>query len=278
MAQTLVTPDMLDPTARVIYRTKFITSGTTYTTPSDVSALYVFVTGATGGRTGAVANGGIGGAGYSETYYPTPAASYSYSIGAGGANTGGGGGTTTFGSMSVSGGSGVTSGTGSAGGVGSGGTYNATGGTGGSGATGQPGGCGGYASRAGNGGNGGNAIASTQGGAGGGTGGNNATTTTPGVGATAKNASAITLPFGQTIEHFGNGGGSYSGGGGNGAFAGCWMDSCVPGVPDGAYFGSSSAYTYAVSGTVHAGPVQTQPQSAAITGTPGYITIIEVLK
>jgi hypothetical protein len=86
------------------------------------------------------------------------------------------------------------------------------------------------------------------------------------------------LPFNNTVEHFGNGGNGYAGGGGNGAYAACWMDIAVPGVPSGAYFGSSATYTYTVSGLFHAGPVQTQPQAAAITGTPGYITIIEVLK
>ena len=277
MALTQVTADMLDPSARVIYRTKFITSGTTYTTPSDVSALYVFVTGSTGGRTGVVTNGGMGGAGYSETYYPSPAASYTYSIGAGGANTGGAGGTTTFDVMSVSGGSGVTSGTGSAGGVGSGGTYNAIGGTGGNGATAQPGGCGGFASRAGNGGNGGNAVASTTGGGGGGTGGNGSGAT-GGAAATAKNASAIVLPFGQTVENFGSGGNGYAGGGGNGAYAACWMNVTLPGIPTGTHFSSNPLFAYTVSGMFHAGPVQTQPQSAALTGSAGYITIIEVLK
>jgi hypothetical protein len=188
------------------YRVKCIFTGTTYTKPSDVKSLYAFVYGSTGGVS-AASRGSVGGIGYSETYYASPSASYSYTIGAGGANTGTAGGTTTFGAMSVTGSAGVTTTTGGLGGVGSGGTFNATGGTGGNFST-NWGGSGGAASRAGNGGNGGNGGATIGGG--GGTGGNAGSTapaaTAQGAAATVKAAGALSLPwFASATEIFDGG-------------------------------------------------------------------------
>lgn len=184
-----------DVTAKRLTKARMILlpAGTTYTTPADVVELYAFVYGSVGSLTNGT-DGGAGGAGYSEIYYPSPAASYTYAIGAGGAaGAGAAGGTTSFGAATVTGSAGVSTTTGGAGGVGSGGDYNATGGAGGNG-NGEPGGGGGAASRAGDGGIGGNADA-TDGGAGGGTGGNNATGTgTAGAAATANDAGVITLP------------------------------------------------------------------------------------
>lgn len=184
-----------DVTAKRLTKARMILlpAGTTYTTPADVVELYAFVYGSVGSLTNAT-DGGAGGPGYSEIYYPSPAASYTYAIGAGGAvGAGAAGGTTSFGAATVTGSAGVSTTTGGPGGVGSGGEYNATGGAGGNG-NGEPGGGGGAGSRAGNGGTGGNAN-TTDGGAGGGTGGNNATgVTTAGIAATTENGGAITLP------------------------------------------------------------------------------------
>ena len=188
-------------------RVRSLTSGTVYTTPSDVKRLYVFVSGATGSAsrtTPSYSVGGAGGPGYSEKYYATPAASYTYSIGAGGTmsgNTNTSGGTTTFDVMTVTGSSGGTvNGAGGAGGVGSGGTFSATGGSGGAsgGAGGGGGGGGGAGSRAGNGyaGGAGAPSAGSNGAGGGGTGGSGASGLSGGVGglaATSQNVSAIAL-------------------------------------------------------------------------------------
>lgn len=174
------------------YVTRRLTSGTTYTTPSGVVALYVFVSGAIGGQSSRNNPGGRGGPGYSELYISSPAASYTYAIGAGGSSSGTAGGTTTWGGViSVTGSSGVTGSAGSAGGAGSGGNYNSTGGSGGASASSNSGGGGGGAgSRAGNGGNG---AGTTSTPAGGGSGGNNASGGTAGIAATAKAAGASTL-------------------------------------------------------------------------------------
>ena len=193
------------PATTTAYRIKLLLSGTTYTKPSDVKSLYAFVYGATGGTTNL---GGGGGQGYSETYYASPASSYSYTIGAAGVSSAAGG-TTTFGAMTVTSSAGVSTTTGSAGGAGSGGDFNATGGTGGNGSGLYSGGAGGAGSRAGNGGNGGNAGASLHGG-GGGTGGNagtsSPTATAQGAAATAKAAGALTLPWATAGEFFDGGG------------------------------------------------------------------------
>ena len=193
------------PATTTAYRIKLLLSGTTYTKPSDVKSLYAFVYGATGGTTNL---GGGGGQGYSETYYASPASSYSYTIGAAGVSSAAGG-TTTFGAMTVTSSAGVSTTTGSAGGAGSGGDFNATGGTGGNGSGLYSGGAGGAGSRAGNGGNGGDAGASLHGG-GGGTGGNagtsSPTATAQGAAATAKAAGALTLPWATAGEFFDGGG------------------------------------------------------------------------
>lgn len=171
-------------------------SGTTYTAPSGLKALRVFVVGSTGAwqktASSIAALGGNGGNGYSEKYFASPAATYSYAVGAGGTGNGGAGGTTTFNSCSVTGASGVAqTTTGAAGGVGSGGDFNATGGTGGNaGGTGNYSGGGGGAagSRAGNGFNGATGVAG--GGGGGGTG-SAGSGTTPGSAKTTLSATAI---------------------------------------------------------------------------------------
>lgn len=261
------------------YRTKALFSGTTYTLPSDVSAIYVFVHGATGGTTAGSGFGARGGAGYSEKYYATPAASYSYSIGAAGANTGTAGGTTTFGVMSVTGGSGVTSSAGSAGGVGSGGDFNATGGTGGAGNGSTTwGGVGGAGSRAGNGGNGGAAGASLGGG-GGGTGGNNASTSTGGTYATAKSVSALTLPFGQSVEFFDGGGTSTTAAGQIGASSTTYFDGTNPTAGVMANPISNSIPTTNANLFSNGFGVRlSQFGGVAAVGNAGSIIIVEVLK
>lgn len=157
-------------------RVRVLTSGTSYTPPSDVVSMRVFVSGATGGTAAAsTANGGVGGPGYSEKYYATVSGSYSYAIGTAGTSSGtvgGAGGTTSFGVMSVTGSSGVNSATltGAAGGVGSGGDFNATGASGGSSSySGVGAGGGSAAGRWGSGSAGGGAVlGSWQGGGGGG--------------------------------------------------------------------------------------------------------------
>lgn len=130
----------------------YLTTGTaaTYTTPTGARALYVEVVGGGGGGggvngTGAGAGGGAGGGsggGYAAKLITSPAASYTYTVGAGGAagasgdNTGGTGGTSSFGALSATGGGGgsgiATSASNafygsSSGGVGSGGDINISG-------------------------------------------------------------------------------------------------------------------------------------------------------
>lgn len=256
-----------------VYRTRVLTSGTTYTTPSDVEALYVFVFGATGGRSGV--SGGMGGPGYSETYYASPAASYTYSIGAAGTNTGTAGGTTTFGAMSVTGSAGVTTTTGGTGGVGSGGTFNATGGSGGNGnGTTSGGGTGGAGSRAGNGGNAGNAAGSVGGG-GGGTGGNNASANLGGAAATSKAAGALTLPFVFLNEFFSAGSNNGGTAGGNGASTLSTFDTNSPGagVPT-----PTNVLTSANMGTVSIVASLPTTVVGSANGNAGRIMVIEVLK
>jgi hypothetical protein len=85
----------------------FTAAGTaTYSRPVGLVALYVEGVGGGGGGGGTVApplsnyvgGGGGGGGGYSAVYIATPAASYSYTVGAGGA-AGAAGGTTSFGAV-----------------------------------------------------------------------------------------------------------------------------------------------------------------------------------
>ena len=198
-------------------------AGTLYTVPSDVTELYVFAHGATGGILGFL-DGGPGGPGYSEKYYSSPAASYAYAIGAAGSSAGGNGGTTTFGTaeISITGSPGTTSTTGAApGGIGSGGDYNADGGVGGDGVE-EPGWGGGAGSREGNGGNGGGSGGGIGGG-GGGTGGNNASGTTGGAAATAEDTGVIVLPtdlFAPSTLAFDAGNDGTNTGGGAGAHGG----------------------------------------------------------
>lgn len=265
------------------YQFRALLAGTTYTVPSNVKSLYVFVYGSTGGYSGNN-KPGVGGPGYSEKYYATPGASYSYALGAGGTTSGTQGGTTTFDVMSVTGSAGVTGGTsGGAGGVGSGGDYNATGGAGGtySGTAGGIGGAGGAASRAGNGGIGGNGSGATAG-AGGGTGGNNASGATGGQGATSKAVGALTLPINNTYEVFSAGFGA------NGAQGGSWTDilswngtlfSVDPSVLGG--YQSIQGYIGwpAVTSTVsYAGLPFSVNSNAAAAGTSGVIIVVEILK
>jgi len=202
------------------FNVHLLLSGSTFTPKSTSTKMYVQVYGAQGGVSATYA-GGVGGSGFSEKYYSgSLAASYSYSVGAGGA-LGATGGTTTFDTISITSSAGVTSTTASSGGVGSGGDFNATGGSGGtglnSGGTARNGGMGGDATRAGNGGNGAAGSASIAGG-GGGTGGNNASLGTGGDAATAADASALDLATildipGYTESFTGGGGGSATQGG-----------------------------------------------------------------
>lgn len=241
------------------YRTRSLTSGTTYTTPSDVKELYVFVTGAIGG-TSASGVGGQGGPGYSEKYYASPSASYSYSIGAAGTIAGTAGGTTTFGTISVTGSTGVTGNPGASGGVASGGGFNANGGAGGTAGSGVGGGGGGPGTRAGNGGTG----SGGPGGGGGGTGGNNASESNGGAAATAESASAIPLSFIKSSE------GTF--------YAGTTRSSGSSGVA-GALALQSFPWDYPSfsigSGAAAQGGA---PGSVAKAGAAGKIVVVEVLK
>lgn len=255
------------------YRTRVLSTGTIYTVPSDVRALYVFVVGATGGRpANTTAYGGRGGQGYSETYYATPAASYTYAIGAAGAITPTAGGTSTFDAMSVTGGGAVSTTAGGTGGIGSGGTFNATGGAGGTTSTGI-GGSGGAGSRAGNGGTGGNGGASLGGG-GGGTGGNNASLATGGSAGTVS-GSAISLAFfpSDTTETLDDGQTTTTANAGDGANNSSIFNSLVAGVffpSDGnGDYASVSAYKTPAGGNTSG--------TTALTGTAGVICIVEVL-
>lgn len=217
-------------------RQRNLTAGTTYTRPSDVVSILVLVIGSTGGvaSSGNISKGGVGGGGYSQKFYATPAASYSYACGAAGTTSGTAGGTTTFGVMSVTGSGGVTSITGSAGGVGSGGDFNAIGGSGGNSPSLYCGGGGGGAGggRTGSGYSGGNGD-STQYGHGGGGGGSGssgaaATNTVAGAGGVAKTTLGTTAISGldDTTYSFATSAGqsgtygdlsSYGGSGGAGA-------------------------------------------------------------
>jgi hypothetical protein len=250
------------------YKTRLLTSGTSYTVPTGVKSFYVFVHGATGGRDTSVGQGGVGGAGYSEKYYTSGftagSTTYTYAIGAGGTTSGTSGGTTSFGVVSVTGSVGQTSTTGTSGGVGSGGDFNATGGTGGGGSgnngNARGGGGGGSGSRAGNGGTGSDYSGFTAG-AGGGSGGNNASGSTGGIAATTKAAGALTLSstLGTLIETFNAGSNAGSLNGGSGANSSTTQD---------------IIFIWQVSGSSGSGGSGTSTSGG--TGSDGKIVIIEL--
>jgi hypothetical protein len=260
-------------------RSKFLTSGTTYTPASDVAAFYVQIYGSTGGKS-ATNRGGIGGPGYSEKLFSSASGSYTYAIGAGGTNTGTDGGTTTFDvGMSVTGSAGVTTTAGGAGGVGSGGDFNANGGAGGDYGF-SFGGAGGAGSRAGDGGTG-----SVNGGSSGngGTGGNNASGGTPGVGAAAPSGSALVMPW-NTSETFFGGSGSTTASVTGGAFGAPILNGSMMNLY-GEYLNlfTSTRYGFAIPTPNGAGfgqifyPFALSADGARF-GVPGLIVIIEVLK
>lgn len=151
----------ISATGALIRAPQILTSGTSYTTPSNCTKIYVEAVGAGGAGAGANANsGGGGGGGYVAKYFTvTGSTAYSYTIGASsgqgttgnppaGGNTTftvgattitGGGGSGGTGSGNASYGAGGTGGVGTNGDINGGGTagaptpgYNATGGTGGS--------------------------------------------------------------------------------------------------------------------------------------------------
>lgn len=255
-------------TAAYFYRTRTISASRTYTVPSDVRALYFLVSGATGGESNVGASGGVGGAGYSEQFIASPAASYVVTIGAAGSTAGTAGGTTTVASISISGSGGVTTTTGSAGGTASGGGYNASGGTGGS----TNGGGGGPGTRAGNGFAGGNGTA-TAGGGGGGTGGIGGNASggingTGGIAATTVSGSALAIPTGAQVTTFQpgvSGDNTCSVLGGSGAVATTFFDATNPGI--------SISYP-AVTSFARGG----SQNGLAFAGTAGVVTVIEVCR
>jgi len=121
---------------------QILTSGTSYTTPSNCNSIYVEVVGGGGGGgVGSIYGAGGGGGGYAAKYFSvSPSTSYTYGIGAGGSGssstTGSSGGNTTFTVSSTtitgSGGSGgAGSSTATSGGTGTNGDLNITGGSGG---------------------------------------------------------------------------------------------------------------------------------------------------
>lgn len=257
------------------YRVRVLSSGTTYTTPADVSSIWVFVYGAGSGTNLAVSgSGGSGGTGYSEKYYATPASSYTYSIPALPSNCGISGGTTTFDVMTVTGASAGTNGpggAGGAGGAGSGGDFNATGGTGGTGfTTTQFGGVGGPGSRAGNGGNGGTAASGVAG-AGGGTGGNNASGNTPGAAATTVSGSAISVPWATTSDEFFFAGTSV----GPAPVGPFWTTLPLPLMKTSSVFSGGNFPSMAMGSFNSNGPY---PSGGTNSATTGFITIVEALK
>ena len=112
----IVNPTVTFPAG--IKRFTVITSSTTYTPLSTSNALYVEVQGAgQGGKSGggSIPAGGNGGGFASKTILPTLAASYTVTIGAGGAVGFNAGGTTSFGTVTATGGSSSGAGTGSGG-------------------------------------------------------------------------------------------------------------------------------------------------------------------
>ena len=112
---------------------QILTSGTSYTTPSNCTKIYVELVGGGGGG-GTSPGGGGGGGGFSAKYFTvTPSTAYTYAIGAAGAlNTAGGNTTFTVSATTITGGGGSagTGNGGGGGGVGSGGDMNTAGGGG----------------------------------------------------------------------------------------------------------------------------------------------------
>lgn len=242
--------------------TRRLVGSGTYTPPAYCREFYVFVVGATGGNSVATAgSGGRGGRGYAESKFTAPfsGAPYSYSVGAGGADTGTAGGTTTFGAISVTGSGGVTTTSGSSGGVASGGQFNANGGAGGNGTSGnRGGGGGGSGSRAGNGGAGGTGSPGAGGG-GGGTGGNNASGTTGGAAATAEAGGVVVLPqdaLRYITSRFDTGASSTSANGARGADAGLLLDSSFPLTSLASVQGAAGGFATATANAGSAGVVE----------------------
>lgn len=124
----------ISATGALIRAPRVLTSGTSYTTPSNCTAIYVEAVGAGGGGGGVPSNqyqaGGGGGAGaYAAKYFTvTGSTAYTYAIGSGGS---GAGGNTTFAvgatTLTANGGSAGTSTTAGAGGTATNGDLNATG-------------------------------------------------------------------------------------------------------------------------------------------------------
>jgi hypothetical protein len=250
-------------------RVRTLAAGTTYTLPSDVKKIRVFVRGATGGQAATGdAQGGVGGAGYAEKLYLTPAASYAMSIGAGGVG-GTAGGTTTFDTISITGSGAVTGAAGSSGGVASGGDFNASGGAGGArdGAGDGAGGGGAGGGRAGNGYAGG-AGSTSSGGGGGGGGGTGAAGTSGGTGTAGRagGAAATTLSATAIVGLDSVAGFTFSAGSagqvGNAAGSGLFGDGgagasgtengvplVVPGGAGGAGGAGNGSTTYTANGT-----------------------------
>lgn len=241
----------------------------TYVPNVQAKMFLACATGATGGTraTANAAKGGSGGAGYSEKLYTAPfAASYSVTIGAGGAVASTGG-TTTFDTISIPSSAGATSTGGTVGAAGTGGNFNATGGTGGAGNSSLGGGGGGgSATRAGNGGNGSNGTSSAYG-SGGGTGGNNAVGTTEGAAATSVSGSAYSLAAFANAVIFQSGGSFYN--------------PTNPRVANGASglnqysgFGTTFIIGSAASGSGIYG--NTYATGSGNAGQPGHVTIVEI--
>ena len=131
-------PQWATPSGSFLIRApQILTSGTSYTTPSNCTKIYVELVGAGGGG-GSSPGGGGGGGGYTAKYFTvTPSTAYTYAIGSAGAVSNNGGATTfTVGATTITGGGGAAGASGAGGGgggVGSGGDLNITGGGGGPG-------------------------------------------------------------------------------------------------------------------------------------------------
>ena len=247
---------------------QFSASGT-YVPNPQAKMFLACATGATGGTrlTANAGKGGSGGAGYSEKLYTAPfAASYTVTVGAGGAIASTGG-TTTFGTISIPSSTGATGSAGTSGATGTGGDFNATGGTGGSGNTTLGGGGGGgSATRAGNGGNGSNGTSSAWG-SGGGTGGNNAVGTTEGAAATSVSGSAYSLAAFANAVTFQSGSSFYN--------------PTNPTNPYGAF--SSNTYsgfgtTFTIGALFSGGGAygNSGASSSGVGGLSGNVTIVEI--
>jgi hypothetical protein len=233
----------------------------TYVPHPEAKLFLACVTGATGGTrfTVNVGKGGSGGAGYSEKLYTAPfSASYSVTVGFGGAAAGTGG-TTTFDTISIPSSAGSTGLGGTLGATGTGGDFNATGGTGGAAGGGRGGGGGGAATRAGNGGNGGNGATSISG-AGGGTGGNNASGDTPGAAATAVSGSAYSLTaFANAV--------TFQAGNSNVRYGASSLNQ---------YSGFGTDFTIGTATSGGGAYGNLDSSSTGVTGQPGHVTIVEI--